>query len=190
MSGFEEITVSTRTVFEGRVFGVQVDEALLPDGKPITREVVRHTGGASIVALDDDGFVYLVRQWRYPFHAELLEIPAGKLMRGEDPRSCAARELTEETGMIAGRMILLGESLATPAYCTEVLHIYLALDLKKSQQCLDEGEFLEVVRLPFWEVWDGVMQGEIKDAKTQIGILKAGFWLKSGKDLSVLPSAD
>ncbi len=182
MSKFKEITVGSKTVFDGRVFGVQVDSVLLPGGNPATREVVLHNGGASVVALDQDDNVYMVRQWRYPFHAELLELPAGKLGLGEDPMECAARELREETGMIAGKLLPLGEYLATPAYCTEVLHIYLALDLVKSQQCLDEGEFLEVVKIPFQNALEMVISGKIKDAKTQIGILKAYFLLKK-KDI-------
>lgn len=181
MSKFEEITVGSKAVFDGRVFGVQVDSVLLPGGNPATREVVLHNGGASVVALDDENNLYLVRQWRYPFHTELLEIPAGKLGRGEDPKDCALRELREETGMIAGKLLPLGEYLATPAYCTEVLHIYLATDLKKSQQCLDEGEFLEIVKIPFQDALKMVLSGEIKDAKTQIGILKA-YFLQKNKD--------
>lgn len=179
MSKFEEITVGSKAVFDGRVFSVQVDSVLLPGGNPATREVVLHNGGASVVALDQEDNLYLVRQWRHPFHTELLELPAGKLGCGEDPRDCAARELREETGMIAGKLIPLGEYMATPAYCTEVLHVYLALDLQQSQQCLDEGEFLEVVKIPFQEALDMVISGEIKDAKTQIGILKTFFMLKN-----------
>jgi len=179
LSNFEEKTVSSATIFSGKVFDVHLDRALLPDGREVGREVVLHNGGASIVALDAQGCVYLVRQWRYPFAAELLEIPAGKLGEGEDPRECALRELKEETGMVAGRMVPLGDYYATPAYCSEVLHIFLALDLEKSQQCLDDGEFLEVVKMPFWDAFELVMDGEIKDAKTQIGILKASFWLKT-----------
>jgi ADP-ribose pyrophosphatase len=186
LSRFEEITVGSKAVFDGRVFSVRVDNILLPGGKPATREMVLHNGGASVVALDHDENIYLVRQWRHPFHTELLELPAGKLGPGEDPRDCAARELREETGMAAGKLIPLGQYMATPAYCSEVLHIYLALDLEKSQQCLDEGEFLEVVKIPFQEAFEMVISGEIKDAKTQVGILKAYFMLKNKEFVNYL----
>ena len=178
--------MGSEPVFDGRVFSVKIDSVLLPGGNPATREVVQHNGGASVVALDHEDNLYLVRQWRHPFHTELLELPAGKLDRGEDPRDCAARELREETGMIAGKLLEMGEYLATPAYCTEVLHIYLALDLEKSQQCLDEGEFLEVVKIPFQEALELVLSGKIKDAKTQIGILKAYYLLKNKDFVNIL----
>ncbi len=179
MSRFEEKTVSSTTIFQGRVFDVRLDRVLLPDGREANREVVVHGGGAGVVALDNQGYIYMVRQWRYPFHTEMLEIPAGKLDSGESPEDCARRELQEETGMAAGRMISLGGYYATPAYCSEVLHIYLAEDLQKTRQDLDDGEFLEVVRIPLEEAFGMVIGGEIKDAKTQVGLLKTYYWLKN-----------
>lgn len=183
MSKFEEKTLDSKKIFEGRVFGVRVDRALLPDGRETRREVVEHSGGASIVALDGENNIYLVRQWRYPFGAEILEIPAGKLGPGEDPKACALRELSEEAGMRAGSLVDLGEFYATPAYCTEVLHIYLALDLTPTEQNLDDGEFLDVVKMPFDAALKMAVSGEIHDAKTQIGILKTFFWLNKEKNV-------
>lgn len=171
--------VSSETIFEGRVFSVCVDRALLPDGRKARREVVLHSGGASVVALDSGGYVYLVRQWRYPFASAMLEIPAGKLEDGEDPAHCAVRELREETGMAAGQLISLGDHYPTPAYCSEVLRIYLALDLVHVGQRLDDGEFLEAVKIPFEEAFLMVIRGELRDAKTQIGLLKTWHWLKN-----------
>lgn len=179
MSRFEEKTVSSKTIYQGRVFDVHLDGVLLPDGREASREVVLHGGGASVVALDSRGFTYMVRQWRYPFHTELLETPAGKLGEGEDPQDCALRELQEETGMAAGRILKLGEYYATPAYCSEALHIFLALDLEQKAQNLDDGEYLEVVKMPFEEAFYMAINGEIKDAKTQIGLLKTYYWLKN-----------
>lgn len=186
MSKFRETTLDSRQIYEGRVFSVRVDRALLPDGREVSREVVVHNGGAGVVALDSEDNVCLVRQWRYPFGAELLEIPAGKLDRGEEPKECALRELAEETGMRAGRIVNLGAYYGTPAYCTEVLHIYLALDLTETGQHLDDGEFLDVVRMPFLQALDLAIKGEIRDAKTQIGLLKAFFWLNKGKNVNIL----
>ena len=186
LSKFEEKTLDSKTIYEGRVFNMRVDRALLPDGREVSREVVEHGGGASVVALDNDGNVYLVRQWRYPFGAELLEIPAGKLDPGENPAECALRELCEEAGVAAGRLVDLGEFYATPAYCTEVLHIYLALNLKETGQNLDDGEFLDVVKIPFSKALDMAIAGDIIDAKTQIGLLKAFFWLNKGNNVNIL----
>jgi ADP-ribose pyrophosphatase len=177
VSKFEEKTLRSKQIYEGRVFDVRVDRVRLSNGSETGREVVVHGGGASVVALDGDKNIYLVRQWRYPFGRELLEIPAGKLDRGEEPKECALRELMEETGMRAGRLVDLGEFYATPAYCTEVLHIYLALDLEEAGQDLDDGEFLDVVKMPFDTAFKMAVRGEIRDAKTQIGLLKAFFRL-------------
>jgi ADP-ribose pyrophosphatase len=181
MCKFKEKTLFQKTIFEGRVFDVRLDRAELPDGREVSREVVLHNGGASVVALDGEKNIYLVRQWRYPFAAELLEIPAGKLDPGENPEDCALRELAEETGLNAGRLVDLGAVYATPAYCTEVLHIYLALDLEKTVQHLDDGEFLDVVKMPFYEAFDAALCGEIRDSKTQIGLLKTYFWLNKNE---------
>ncbi len=181
MSNFEEKKLESKQIYEGRVFDVCVDRVRLPNGREAGREVVVHGGGASVVALDSAGNIYLVRQWRYPFGTELLEIPAGKLDRGEKPEACALRELSEETGMRAGKLVDLGEFYATPAYCTEVLHIYLALDLEEAGQSLDDGEFLDVVKMPFEAALQMAIRGEIRDAKTQIGLLKAFFWLNKEK---------
>ncbi len=186
VSKFEEKTLDSKTIFKGRVFNVREDRALLPDGREARREVVEHGGGASVVALDAGCNVYFVRQWRYPFGAELLEIPAGKLDADEDPAECARRELCEEAGVAAGRLVDLGEFYATPAYCTEVLHIYLALDLKETEQNLDDGEFLDVVKIPFKKALTMAVNGEIIDAKTQIGLLKTFFWLNKGKNVNIV----
>jgi len=185
VSKFREKTLEKKQIYEGRVFDVRVDRALLPDGREVSREVVVHGGGASVVALDGENNVYLVRQWRYPFETEMLEIPAGKLNRGEDPHSCALRELSEEAGVAAGRLVDLGAYYPTPAYCTEVLNIYLALDLTETGQKLDDGEFLDVVKMPFEQALGLALDGKICDAKTQIGLLKAFFWLNEGKNAKI-----
>lgn len=167
-----EKTLSGRTVFEGKIVTVKVDEALLPNGATARREVVEHNGGVCILALCEDGTVPLVRQFRYPMGAVMTELPAGKLERGEDPRAAAARELGEEVGLEPGEVTDLGYMYVSPGFCTEKLHMYLARELKSVPVHPDEDEFLDIVHLPFGELVEQVMSGQITDAKTVATVLK------------------
>lgn len=169
---FEETTAMDQH-FAGRVFRVEVHQVRLPDGSLANREIVRHNGGACIAAIDDDENVYLVRQFRKPFDAELLELPAGKLEIGEDPLACARRELTEETGLSAESIEWLATAYPSPGYVSETLSIYLATGLTFGESNLDDGEFLSVHPYPLNEALAMIDRGEILDAKTQIGLLKA-----------------
>lgn len=167
-----ERMVSSQTIFEGKIVRVTVDEARLPNGRLATREVVYHPGGVAILALDTDNQVTLVRQYRYPIGQLLLELPAGKLDAGEDHLPAAKRELSEETGLEAGELTYLGHIYASPGFCDEALHMYLARDLTRARQHLDEDEFLDVVTMPFDTLVEQVMSGEITDAKTVATVLK------------------
>lgn len=167
-----ERTVESKTLFDGVIVTLKVDQALLPDGKTAVREVVEHPGGVAILALDEENNVTLVQQYRYPFHQVLLELPAGKLDPAEDHRVAAARELSEETGLEAGELTYLGHIYASPGFCDEALHMYLARDLTRARQHLDEDEFLDVVTMPFDTLVEQVMSGEITDAKTVATVLK------------------
>lgn len=168
-----EKKLSSDLLYEGRIINLSKDTVLLENNKEATREVISHPGGVCIVPIDDEGNVYMVRQFRYPYKSVIMEIPAGKLNYGEDPLTCGKRELLEEIGATADEYISLGELYPTPAYCDEIIYIYLARGLNFSQQNLDDDEFLEVDKLPFKQVFQMVMNNEIKDSKTQIGILKA-----------------
>ena len=168
-----EKRVSGETVFDGKIMHVRRDIVELSDGSEAFREVVDHSGGVCVLALDDENRVLTVRQFRYPFERVLQEIPAGKLERGEDPDAAAARELREETGAVAGHMERLGEIYPTPAYCGEIIRMYLARDLVFGENDLDEGEFLDVERVPFDELVEKVLEGEVRDAKTVAAVLKA-----------------
>lgn len=172
-----EQTISSKTVYQGRIIRVLEDQARLPDGKTAGREVVLHPGGVAILALDGDGQVALVRQYRYPLQRLLLELPAGKLDEGEDHRPAALRELSEETGLEAGELTYLGYIYVSPGFCDEALHMYLARDLTRSEQHPDEDEFLDVVTLPFDALVEQVMSGEITDAKTVATVLKVKMLL-------------
>ncbi len=172
-----EKRLSGETVFDGKIMHVRRDIVELSDGSEAFREVVDHSGGVCVLALDDENRVLTVRQFRYPFERILQEIPAGKLERGEDPDVAAARELREETGAVAGRMEWLGEIYPTPAYCGEIIRMYLARDLVFGENDLDEGEFLDVERVPFDDLVEKVLAGEIRDAKTVAAVLKAKILL-------------
>ena len=169
-----EKMVSSQTIFEGRIIRVTLDQARLPDGTLAAREVVYHPGGVAVLALDKDNTVYLVKQYRYPIQQLLLELPAGKLDHGaeEDRLLGAQRELSEETGLEAAEWTYLGYTLASPGFCTEKLHMYLARGLTRKKQHLDEDEFLDVVAMPFDELARQVLDGTITDAKTVSTTLK------------------
>ncbi len=166
-----EETISNESIYKGRVVELVMRQVLLPNGQMAEREIVVHNGGAGVLALDEDGNCFMVRQFRTAVEKELLEMPAGKLEKNEDPLSCAVRELEEETGCIAGKMEFLGQFLPTPGYDTEVLYLYLATELSQGKINLDEGEFLSTVKLPFKSLYQMALSGQIEDAKTVIAIL-------------------
>lgn len=168
-----EKTLKSECVFTGRVFTVSVDAVLLPDGCESIRERVHHNGGVCVLALTEDGTVPLVRQFRYGAGIELLEIPAGKLERDENPEECGRRELAEECGLIAETFVSLGRVYPTPAYCGEVIHMFFAQGLSKTDTNLDEDEFLTVEYMPFNELYDKCLAGEIEDAKTVAAVFRA-----------------
>ena len=167
--------------YSGVIVKVRLDRAELENGKIVRREVVEHPGGVGILPVDDEGVCYMVRQFRYPFSRQLLEIPAGKLEYGEDPLSCAVRELSEETGFSADQMISMGRCLTSPGFSSEVLHLYLARGLHAGRAHLDEDEFLNVERIPLPELAAMAERNEIEDGKTLIAVLKAERLLAEGR---------
>lgn len=173
-----ERTVEHTRPYEGVIVDVDLDKAVLPNGRIATREVVVHPGGVAVLPLNDDGTVTVVRQYRYPFSQVLTEIPAGKLDPGEEPRTGALRELKEEIGAQVGELIDLGAIYPSPGFCQEVLYLYLARDLTYGDCCPDEDEFLEVARVPFDSLAEQVMGGGIRDGKTVAAVLKTKLLLK------------
>lgn len=161
-----------KILFEGRVFTaalLQVDT----DHGEAEREIVYHNGGSCVLALNDKNEIALVRQYRIAVKRFLYELPAGKLEAGEEPETCARRELLEEVGWEAGEMKHLALIHPTPGYSSEPINIYWTRDITVKEQNLDEGEELEVCIMPFSEALDRVLKGEITDGKTVTGILKA-----------------
>lgn len=171
---FSEKTISTERVFEGKIINVKVDTVMLPNGRTAKRELIEHSGGVGVIAVDEDRNVLMVKQFRKPYEEMVLEIPAGKMDKGdEEPIDCGMRELEEETGYVAEEYIPLGIYYPTPGYCMEKIHLYLAENLTKTKQHLDEDEFLNVQKIKLEELFNMVMDNEIHDAKTAIAILKA-----------------
>jgi ADP-ribose pyrophosphatase len=165
--------VESRRVYEGRVVSLRVDRVKLPDGRSAVREVVEHAPVVAIVALDSRGDVLLVRQFRLPVKQSLLEIPAGGVDSGETAEEAAQRELQEETGQRAGRLERLCSFFASPGYCDEYMHLYLATGLEPSALAADADESIEVVRKPLDEALRLIERGEICDAKTIVGLWEA-----------------
>lgn len=176
----KEEQISGQEKFRGHVVSLRVDQARIGDGSIREREVVEHPGGVSVVALTQDDQVLMVRQFRYAQGEVLLEIPAGKLEPGEDPFEAMRREQREETGTVSQHYVSLGVCYPTPAYDTEKIYLWAGRVSGWGEQKLDDGELLEVERVPLQEAEQMVLRNEISDAKTQVGILKAAALVRQG----------
>lgn len=180
MENLFEKQLSSENVFKGVLLDVYCDDIELPNGRNAKREYIKHVGAACVVPVDNDSNIVIEKQFRYPFHKVLTEIPAGKLDSKEEPHlEAALRELREETGFTAEKMVYLGEFLPTCAYSDEVIHMYLATGLTKGEQQLDEDEFVGVEKMPLEEAVKEIMAGNITDGKTQTAILKAYLYLNN-----------
>ena len=169
----KEKKITSEQVYDGIVVKLFSDEVELDNGYKATREVIHHPGGVCVVALDEDENVFMVEQFRYPFAEVLTEVPAGKLEYGEQPELCGRRELKEEVGAEAESFEYLGCLYPTVAYDTEKIYMYLARGLSFSEQDLDDGEFLDVKKMPLKQAFEMAMAGQLPDAKTQLAIIKA-----------------
>jgi len=164
--------VTSRVVHRGRSIVVQVERVELPGGRSIELDVVRHPGAAAVVPFERDDVVLLIRQFRFAAGGTIWEVPAGKL-DGEAPAVCAARELEEEVGRRAGRLVPLASILTTPGFTDEVIHLFAAFDLAPVPQRLEHDELIEVVPTPFERALAMVWSGELRDAKSALALLHA-----------------
>ncbi len=167
----EEHIVGSETAFNGGFLKVDHVDVVLPNGKPASREVIRHPGAVAIVALDDAGRVLLVHQYRTALERVTVEIPAGKLDLGEDPAHAAQRELKEETGYTAGRLDYLMPIACAAGYSDEIIHLYMATGLEHGMSCPDEDEFVAASWVQLEDLVDDVLDGRIEDSKTVIAAL-------------------
>lgn len=158
--------ISAETVFKGRVFDVQQEQVRMPDGREMRVDVVVHGGAVTLVPVDEQGQVWLIRQYRHPAGKSLLELPAGVVEKGEDPEASAQREVREEIGMGARKLEKVGEFFLAPGYSTEFMRVYLATGLFPEALDPDEDEQITVEKVPLDEALRMAEQGEIQDAKT------------------------
>lgn len=165
--------------FEGRIVRVTVDEVELPNGERAELEVVRHPGGAVVAAVDRDERVCLLRQYRYVAGGWIWELPAGKLEPGEPPLLTAQRELVEEAGVRARSWSSLGSYLSSPGVFSEVLHLYLARDLEPADAAPELHEVIEVHWVPLAEACERALDGDIRDGKTALGLLRAAHRIRT-----------
>ena len=172
--------VKSEIIFRGKVFNTIVNQIEYDSGNKAVREVAEHPGGAVVVPVTDDGKIVMVTQHRFPMNKVLLELPAGKLNKGEDPLICAVRELEEETGYKSEDVTELGSIYTTPGYSTEKLWIYLAKNLKPGNHNREEGEYgMQVFEFSLDEIEKKINNGEIVDGKSICGIYLAKNYLKN-----------
>ena len=179
MEKLTEKTINSKTIFDGKILHVLLDEIELPDGNTASREVVKHVGGVCVAALDEDNCLYFVRQFRYPYKEVTLELPAGKLEKGSTPLENGKRELKEETGCEGYSYVSLGAMYPSTGYTDEIIHLYTCRVKSVGEQSPDEDEFLNVERIPLKKAVEMVLNNQLPDAKTQIAILKLDALLRN-----------
>jgi ADP-ribose pyrophosphatase len=175
MSNLIEKSLASKVVFKGNLLNVFSDQVELPNGKKASREYIKHPGAVAVVPITQEGNIVLVRQYRYPIGKLLLEVPAGKLDKGEQPDECALRELEEETGYVAKNIKKIASIYTTPGFTDEIIHLYRAEDLTLSKPSPDEDEFLDVEIYTKEEIKEMIADGRINDAKSMLALLLAGI---------------
>ncbi len=176
-----EKTLEQQYLFHGKIIQVRLDKAELENGAVVNREVVEHPGGVSVAVLTENQELLFVRQFRYPYGETILELPAGKLEKGEDPFEAMQREQKEETGTTGTGYVSLGNIYPTPGYTNEIIRMWACRVESWGEQDPDDDEFIEVERIPLDKAVEMVLQGQLPDAKTQIGVLKTAALVQAGK---------
>jgi ADP-ribose pyrophosphatase len=164
-------------IYRGRAFAVEKVQVRLPDGRETHYDYVKHSGAVTVVPVDDQNRILFVTQYRMGVKDTLLELPAGTLEKDEDPAVCAAREIREETGMAAGKMVKLGEFFLAPGYSSEYMHVYLMTELYSAPLKQDDDEFLQTEAIPVAKVWEMIYSNQIHDGKTLACLLLAVKYL-------------
>jgi ADP-ribose pyrophosphatase len=167
----EEKTLESKIVYKGKIFNLRLDKVVLPNGKQTKREIVEHSGSVAILPLIDNDKFLLVQQYRKPIKRTLLEIPAGRIEKNEDIKECVKRELIEETGYKPSNIQKLASVYLAPGYSSEIIHIFLAKNLKKTKANPDDDEFIKTIIMNKRQILNKILSGDIKDSKTIIGIL-------------------
>ncbi len=175
---FYETTLSSKEIFSGNLLKLRVDQVLLPNGRKSTREIVEHPGAVAVVAITDNDEILMVRQYRKAIERELLEIPAGKLEKGEPKETCVKRELMEETGYYPNELKHLTSFYTSPGFSNEIIHLFLAKNLIKKTRDADFDEYLQAEKITIEEALKKIQSGEIVDSKTITGLLLAFFLIK------------
>jgi len=165
--------INRNTIYHGRAFNVRRDEVRMQNQNTVYLDIIEHIGAVTILPLDIDGRILFIRQYRHATGKELLELPAGTLDPAELPEHCALREIREETGYAAGKLIKVGEFFLAPGYSTEYMHVYLASDLRLDPLPGDEDEFISLEPIPIKQAYDMALNGELQDGKSLAALLLA-----------------
>jgi ADP-ribose pyrophosphatase len=164
--------INQNTIYHGRAFNVRRDEVRMQNHM-VSLDIIEHIGAVTILPLDMDGRILFIRQYRHATGKELLELPAGTLDPTELPENCALREIREETGYAAGKLIKIGEFFLAPGYSTEYMHVYLASDLRPDPLPGDEDEFISLEPIPINQAYDMALNGGLQDGKSLAALLLA-----------------
>jgi ADP-ribose pyrophosphatase len=169
--------IKSEITYQGRAFSVRRDNLLTPDGNTVKYDIIEHTGSVIIIPIDEQGQMYFVRQYRHAAQVDLLELPAGTLEPGEPPEDAAAREIREETGMAAGTLREIGSFYLAPGYSTELMHVFLASDLRHDPLEPDADEYLSVEKLSTTDAFQLAESGQMQDAKSLAALFLAKPYL-------------
>src|SRR5690625_551646 len=173
MKDFAEKTIKKTKIFDGKIISLQVDDVRLPDGNTSKREIVKHPGAVAIIAVTEEEKILFVKQYRKPLERSLIEIPAGRIEEGEEPKITALRELEEETGYTAKDLKFVTSFYTSPGFANEIIHLYITEDIQRLAETVqgDDDEYIEIIELCLDEDHEYVQTGKIQDAKTNYAIL-------------------